>query len=231
MFLTDITASDWKRRSRWSAPAAARSACEGTRYLGLRRGREIRYRDSHSIFFDGCRHEYRRHFSVGTIENLEHRHWKSMVDVNLMGPIHVMETFVPPMIRAGKGGHLVNVSSGCRTFGPAVARRLQCEQVRPSRRVRGAAIRSEAARNRGQSGCTGWGEDAIGGNRGNSGYRQERPAGRKLTHRFEARAVSPEKVASCILRGIEKNTYLVYTSNDIRFGYWWRANSPCLTSS
>ncbi len=47
----------------------------------------------------------------GTIENLEHRHWKSMVDVNLMGPIHVMETFVPPMIRAGKGGHLVNVSS------------------------------------------------------------------------------------------------------------------------
>ncbi|GAA3196872.1 hypothetical protein GCM10020255_099400 [Rhodococcus baikonurensis] len=40
----------------------------------------------------------------GTIENLEHRHWKSMVDVNLMGPIHVMETFVPPMIRAARVG-------------------------------------------------------------------------------------------------------------------------------
>ena len=47
----------------------------------------------------------------GTVENLEHRHWKSMVDVNLMGPIHVIENFLPPMVRAGHGGHLVNVSS------------------------------------------------------------------------------------------------------------------------
>ena len=28
-----------------------------------------------------------------------------------MGPIHVIETFVPPMVAAGRGGHLVNVSS------------------------------------------------------------------------------------------------------------------------
>ncbi len=34
-----------------------------------------------------------------------------MVDVNLMGPIHIIERFVPPMIAAGRGGHLVNVSS------------------------------------------------------------------------------------------------------------------------
>lgn len=47
----------------------------------------------------------------GTVENLEHRHWKSMIDVNLMGPIHVMENFLPPMVKAGRGGHLVNVSS------------------------------------------------------------------------------------------------------------------------
>lgn len=47
----------------------------------------------------------------GTVDALEHRHWKQMVDVNLMGPIHVIENFVPPMIEAGRGGHLVNVSS------------------------------------------------------------------------------------------------------------------------
>ena len=34
-----------------------------------------------------------------------------MIDINLMGPIHVIETFVPPMIEARRGGHLVNVSS------------------------------------------------------------------------------------------------------------------------
>jgi NADP-dependent 3-hydroxy acid dehydrogenase YdfG len=47
----------------------------------------------------------------GTVENLEHAHWQAMVDVNLMGPIHVIEAFVPPMIAAGRGGHLVNVAS------------------------------------------------------------------------------------------------------------------------
>ena len=34
-----------------------------------------------------------------------------MVDINLMGPIHVIEGFLPPMVAAGRGGHLVNVSS------------------------------------------------------------------------------------------------------------------------
>lgn len=47
----------------------------------------------------------------GTVDQLTHRHWRSMVDVNLMGPIHVIENFVPPMVSAGRGGRLVNVSS------------------------------------------------------------------------------------------------------------------------
>ena len=47
----------------------------------------------------------------GTVDRLTHDHWRSMIDVNLMGPIHVIEAFVPPMIEARRGGHLVNVSS------------------------------------------------------------------------------------------------------------------------
>ena len=47
----------------------------------------------------------------GTVDQLTHRQWRSMIDTNLMGPIHVIETFVPPMIAAGRGGQLVNVSS------------------------------------------------------------------------------------------------------------------------
>src|SRR5690606_33694808 len=39
------------------------------------------------------------------------------IDVNLMGPIHVIETFVPEMIRGGGGGHLVNVSSAAGLLG------------------------------------------------------------------------------------------------------------------
>ena len=47
----------------------------------------------------------------GLPDQLQHRHWKKMVDINLMGPIHVIECLLPAMVRGGKGGHLVNVSS------------------------------------------------------------------------------------------------------------------------
>lgn len=53
----------------------------------------------------------------GTIDRLEHRDWKKMIDINLMGPIGVLERFLPPMIQAGRGGHVVNVSSAAGLFG------------------------------------------------------------------------------------------------------------------
>jgi NAD(P)-dependent dehydrogenase (short-subunit alcohol dehydrogenase family) len=40
----------------------------------------------------------------GTVDQLTHQHWRSMVDINLMGPIHVIESFLPPMVAAGRGG-------------------------------------------------------------------------------------------------------------------------------
>ena len=43
--------------------------------------------------------------------------FRRVIDVNLMGPIHVIECFVPAMIAAGRGGHLVNVSSAAGLFG------------------------------------------------------------------------------------------------------------------
>ena len=50
-----------------------------------------------------------------------------MVDVNLLGPINVLESFVPEMIEAGRGGHVVNVSSAAGLFGYADALRLRQE--------------------------------------------------------------------------------------------------------
>ena len=38
---------------------------------------------------------------------------------------------------------------------------------------------------------------------------------------FHKIAVTPEKAAAAIVRGVVKNKYLVYTSFDVRFGYWW----------
>ncbi|MBT2266129.1 SDR family oxidoreductase [Rhodococcus erythropolis] len=157
----------------------------------------------------------------GTIENLEHRHWKSMVDVNLMGPIHVMETFVPPMIRAGKGGHLVNVSSAAGLL--ALPWHAAYSASKFGLRGVSEVLRFDLKRHGiGVSLVVPGGvKTPLVGTVEIAGIDRNDPRVEKLTHRFEERAVSPEKVASCILRGIEKNTYLVYTSNDIRFGYWW----------
>ena len=33
--------------------------------------------------------------------------------------------------------------------------------------------------------------------------------------------MSPEKAAQAILAGVRRNRFLVYTSFDVRFGYWW----------
>ncbi len=53
----------------------------------------------------------------GRIQDLQPQHWRDCVEVDLMGPIHVMSAFVPAMIEAGNGGHVVNVSSAAGLFG------------------------------------------------------------------------------------------------------------------
>src|SRR5690606_24639426 len=53
----------------------------------------------------------------GRVEDMPHEDWRKVVEVNLMGPIHFIECFVPKMIEAGRGGHLVNVSSAAGLFG------------------------------------------------------------------------------------------------------------------
>jgi NADP-dependent 3-hydroxy acid dehydrogenase YdfG len=51
------------------------------------------------------------------IEDMRHSDWKRVIKVNLWGVIHGLECFVPEMIRAGKGGHIVTVSSTAGIIG------------------------------------------------------------------------------------------------------------------
>ncbi|MBC7172953.1 MAG: short chain dehydrogenase, partial [Polyangiaceae bacterium] len=45
---------------------------------------------------------------------------------------------------------------------------------------------------------------------------------KRLKRRFEKHAVSPERAAGAIVRGVEKNRYHVYTSRDIAVGHWFQ---------
>ncbi|TLF74901.1 SDR family oxidoreductase [Nocardia cyriacigeorgica] len=158
----------------------------------------------------------------GTVDTLEHRHWQRMVDVNLMGPIHVIETFVPEMVRAGRGGALVNVSSAAGLL--ALPWHAAYSASKYGLRGLSEVLRFELAQH-------GISVHLVAPGAVNTplvqsfelvGVDKEDPRVRKLVTRFTSHAVSPEKVAGAILRGIERNRFIVYTSFDIRFGYWWK---------
>lgn len=156
----------------------------------------------------------------GTIDRLEHRHWQRVVDVNLMGPISVLECFVPPMIAAGRGGQVVNVSSAAGLFGlpwhaPYSASKFGLrgvsEVLRFDLRRHGIGVTLV---------CPGAVRTPLTGTVTIVGVDRERPEIRALIERFERRAVSPEHVADRILDGVVRNRYLVFTSPDIRWAFW-----------
>lgn len=156
----------------------------------------------------------------GSIERLEHSDWQKMIDVNLMGPIAVLESFVPPMIEAGRGGHVVNVSSAAGLFGlpwhaaysaSKFGLRGVSEVLRFDLRQHGIGVSLV---------CPGAVKTPLVNTVEIIGVNRSDPEVRKLIGRFERHAASPERVATKILEGVEKDRYMVFTSADIRIGYW-----------
>ncbi len=156
----------------------------------------------------------------GTIDRLEHSDWQQMIDVNLIGPISVLESFVPPMIEAGRGGHVVNVSSAAGLFGLPWHAAYSASKFG----LRGVSevLRFDLRRHRiGVSlVCPGGVRTPLVDSGKIVGIDREAPRIKKLIARFEKHAVSPEHVAAKIVEGVEKDRYLVFTSADIRIGYW-----------
>ena len=156
----------------------------------------------------------------GKIEQLEHEHWRRTIDIDLMGPISVLECFVPPMIEARHGGHIVNVSSVAGLFGlpwhaPYSAAKFGLRGV-------SEVLRFDLRKNRiGVSlVCPGAVKTPLVGTVDIVGIDRDNPKMRKLIALFERRAVTPESVAEKIIEAIEKNRYMVFTSPDGRFLHW-----------
>ncbi|RMI34299.1 SDR family oxidoreductase [Nocardia stercoris] len=162
----------------------------------------------------------------GTVENLQHRHWKAMIDVNLMGPINVIENFLPEMVRAGRGGQLVNVSSAAGLL--ALPWHAAYSASKFGLRGLSEVLRFDLARHK--IGVSLVVPGAVRTPLMNTveivGLDREDPAVQKLTDRFGRHAVSPEHVAKCILAGIRHNRFVVYTSPDIRVGYFFARVFP-----
>lgn len=158
----------------------------------------------------------------GEVEHLQHEDWRRCVEINLMGPIHVIECLLPAMIAAKRGGHLVNVSSAAGLFGLPWHAAYSASKFG----LRGVSevLRFDLARHRiGVSlVCPGAVNTGLVRTVQIRGVDAQSPRMVALRERFASHAISPEKAAAAILDGIRRNRYMVYTSFDIRFGYWFQ---------
>ena len=155
----------------------------------------------------------------GRIEDLSTEHWRRTVDVDLMGPIHVLSAFVPAMIDAGDGGHVVNVSSAAGLLGLP----LHAPYSAAKFGLRGVSevLRFDLEQHR--IGvtlvCPGAVRTPLVGTVDIVGVDRDRPDVAALVERFERHAVSPEHVAARIVRGMRRGRYLVLTSRDVAAGH------------
>lgn len=158
----------------------------------------------------------------GRIEQLEHSDWQRTIEIDLIGPISVLECFVPPMIEAGRGGHIVNVSSAAGLFGlpwhaPYSAAKFGLRGV-------SEVLRFDLRRHRiGVSlVCPGLVKTPLVDTVKTVGLDRSDPAVERELRRFLHRAATPEQAAESILTGIERNRYLVFTSTETRVLHWFQ---------
>jgi short-subunit dehydrogenase len=130
------------------------------------------------------------------------------------------------MIAAGRGGHIVNVSSAAGLFGLAwhapysatkFGLRGVSEVLRFDLRRHGIGVSLV---------CPGAVRTPIVGAVEIAGIDRDDPALRPEVERFMRHAVSPERAAEAILAGVERNRYLVFTSRDIRVLHWLQRYFP-----
>jgi short-subunit dehydrogenase len=145
-----------------------------------------------------------------------------MIEVDLWGPIHGIECFIPKMIEAGKGGHLVTVSSasGLMAFPWHAAYNAAkwgilgaCEVLRYDLRQHNIDVTVV---------CPGAVDTPLIHTVEIVGIDRAHPEAKNLEEKFIRRAVTPEKVAQLIVKAIKKRKFLVFTSFDIKLLYWFK---------
>lgn len=152
----------------------------------------------------------------GTIQAEPHEAWQRVVDINLMGPIHVLEYLVPPMIDAGRGGHIVNVSSaagiiGLPWHGAYSASKFGLRGVSEVLRFDLAPYRIGVSLV-----CPGGVDTGMTETVELAGVDKQSATFKRAQEHFRKRAVTADEAADSILNGVRRGRYWVYTSGDIR---------------
>ena len=155
----------------------------------------------------------------GRPDLLEHRVWRSMVEVNLMGTIHVIEAFIPAMMAARKPGAVVMVSSAAGLLGLPWHAAYSAAKFG----IRGIAevLRFDLAPY--DIGvhlvCPGAVDTPLVGSIEIAGVDRSNPEVAKTAAQFQRHAVTPDQAAGSMIEGVRKGRYIVYTSPDIRLAF------------
>jgi NAD(P)-dependent dehydrogenase (short-subunit alcohol dehydrogenase family) len=164
----------------------------------------------------------------GRVDRLTHEQWRRTVDVDLMGPIHVIEAFVPAMMRARRGGQIVNVASAAALV--ALPWHAPYSAAKYGLRGVSEVLRFDLRRHR--IGvtlvCPGGVDTGLVDTVDIAGIDMEALRSRGFADRFRRHAQTPEAVAAKILAGVRKNKKLVHTSHDIRFLYGLERWAPAV---
>lgn len=164
----------------------------------------------------------------GRPDLLEHRVWRSMVEVNLMGTIHVIEAFIPAMMTARKPAALVMVSSAAGLLGLPWHAAYSAAKFG----IRGIAevLRFDLAPY--DIGvhlvCPGAVDTPLVGSIEIAGVDRSNPEVARTAAQFQRHAVTPDQAAESILEGVRKGRYIVYTSPDIRLAFAAQKFAPPL---
>ncbi len=158
----------------------------------------------------------------GAVEILELENWQKVINVDLWGPIYIMETFLKKTIQERKEGHLVNVASAAGVFGlpwhsPYSAAKAGLIGISEVLRF------DLQAQNIGVTlVCPGAVETPLKHSVEIIGVDRSAPEVKKIEKQFSERAISPDKVAEQIISAIVKNKYLVFTSLDMKALWWFK---------
>ncbi len=162
------------------------------------------------------------------IEDMTHAYWEKIINVNLWGPIHVVEYFVPAMIRAGTRGHIVNVSSVAGLMGAPWHAAYSASKA-------GLIGMSEAIffdlKPHGIGVtviCPGGVNTPLQDTVEILGIDNNNKRLAKMKKMFSSHAMSPDRVAQQILVAISREKFLVITSRDVGFVYFCKHHIPPL---
>jgi NAD(P)-dependent dehydrogenase (short-subunit alcohol dehydrogenase family) len=158
----------------------------------------------------------------GKVGEMPHDDWRRVIEVNLMGPIHFIECFVPGMIARRQGGHVVNVSSAAGLFGLPWHGAYSASKF--GLRGLSEVLRFDLERYRIRVSlvCPGAVKTGLVETVKVAGVDKSSAPYQRLRRRFERHAATPERAARSIVRGVEKDRYFIYTSPDIAVGHWFQ---------